>query len=59
MAWLNEGVSESYRAAYASPSSTVYLFADFKVCPTDAYKEGSVQRVRVASMHHPHYVAVR
>jgi hypothetical protein len=54
--WLEAGVKDSDKANYASPASTVYLFADFLLCPTEAYRNGAVQRARVISVYHRRYV---
>ena len=56
--WLNAGVPKKDREAYFVPASTVYLFADFLVCPTEPFKKGSVQQAKVKSAVHRHYVNV-
>jgi hypothetical protein len=53
--WLDAGVVDSERH-YASPVSMVYLFADFLICPTEPFKNGSVQQAKVKSASHRHYV---
>ena len=56
--WLNAGVSKSDKEAYAIPASSVFLFADFTLCPTERLREGAVQRAHVVSMKHPHYLRI-
>jgi hypothetical protein len=56
--WLNAGVPKKDREAYFVPASTVYLFADFLICPTEPFQKGSVQQARVKSAVHRHYVNV-
>ncbi len=56
--WLNAGVSKSDKEAYAIPASSVFLFADFKLCPTEGFKDGQVQRAHVVSMKHPRYLPI-
>ena len=53
--WLDEGVSPADRH-YASPASTVYLFGDFLICPTEPFKKGAVQRALVKDVKHRHYM---
>lgn len=57
LGWLDAGVKEHEQSSSASTSS-VYLFADFRVCPVEPYKKGSVQRAMIKSAEHRHYVAV-
>jgi hypothetical protein len=40
---------------YVDAPSRVYLFADFLVCPTEPFKEGSAQVAQVKSATHMHY----
>jgi len=54
--WLEEGVPPSQRQDYATPASAVDLFADFEVCPTEPFKKGAVQKAKVVSASHRHYV---
>jgi hypothetical protein len=54
--WLEDGVKDSNKSQYASPASTVCLFADFVICPTEPFKKGAVQQARVKSALHRHYV---
>jgi hypothetical protein len=54
--WLEAGVKDSTKQSYASPASTVSLFGDFEICPTEPFKKGSVQEAKVISVHHRHYV---
>jgi hypothetical protein len=56
--WLYSGVKKSDRQNYAIPASSVYLFADFLICPTEPFKEGSVQQANVKSASHRRYVPV-
>jgi hypothetical protein len=44
--WCEAGVKDSAKLSYASPASTVYLFADFLICPTEPFKKGSVQQAK-------------
>ncbi len=54
--WLDAGVKDSDKANYAWPASAVDLFADFLICPTEPFKNGSVQRAKVKSASHRRYV---
>ncbi len=54
--WLEAGVKDPNDAKSACPASTVYLFADFVVCPAEPFKKGSVQRAKVKSASHRHYI---
>jgi hypothetical protein len=54
--WLEAGVKKSERSKSVNPASTVYLFADFLVCPTEPFKKGSVQRAKVLEAKHRRYV---
>jgi hypothetical protein len=56
--WLEAGVSEKDKQAYYIPASTVYLFADFLICPTESFKKGAVQRAEVKSATHRRYVKI-
>jgi len=56
MDWLIAGVKPSERKNYASPASGVYLFADFTVCPTEPLRRGALQKAKVKSAMHRHYV---
>ena len=56
--WLNAGVSRKDKENYAIPASTVYLFADFNICPTEPLRKGWVQQAKVKSAVHRHYVKV-
>ena len=40
----------------ASPASTVDLYADFVICPTQPFRAGSVQKAKVKSATHRRYV---
>ena len=57
--WLNEGTTRSERQEYNIPSTAVDLFADFVVCPTEPFKQGSVQKAKVLSATHRRYVHFR
>ncbi len=59
MGWLLAGVRISDRPKYASPESSVYLFGDFQICPTEPFKKGSVQRAEVRSVSHRRYVPAK
>jgi hypothetical protein len=56
--WLNAGLPRKDKEQYAIPASTVYLFADFEICPTEPFKKGWVQQAKVKSAVHRHYVKV-
>jgi hypothetical protein len=56
--WLEAGVNPSDRDKYASPASGLHLFADFLICPTEPFMKGAVQRAKVKSAYHRHYVPV-
>ncbi len=58
LSWLNAGVSDSQRANLANPASAVYLFGDFDLCPTRAFRKGSVQSASVLRVRHTHYTAI-
>lgn len=53
--WLEAGVPPTERKNYLEPASVLYLFADFKVCPTEPFRQGAVQEARVLSATHRHY----
>lgn len=55
--WLDAGVKPADRARYASPASSLYLFADFEICPVEPSRPGSVQKATVKSASHRHYVS--
>lgn len=59
--WLEAGVKDSDKSKVygASPASYLNLFADFLICPTEPFKKGSVQRAKVVSSEHRHYVPVK
>jgi len=54
--WLEEGVKEPYKKS-ATPASSVYLFADFLVCPIEESRKGEVQRAQIKSASPRHYVS--
>lgn len=56
--WVEAGVKDSEKKRYASPASMLNLFADFVVCPTEPFKAGSVQKAKIMSATHRHYVPV-
>ena len=56
--WLNAGVRKSDGKNSAIPASSIYLFADFLVCPTEPLRAGWVQQANVKSALHRHYVPV-
>lgn len=58
MKWLEAGVNPSDRKNYAAPASAVDLYADFRVCPTQPFKKGSVQQAKILSATHLYYVTV-
>ena len=55
IAWLEAGVKDSEKANFASPASSVYLFGDLQICPTEPFKKGAVQRAEIKSVSHRHY----
>lgn len=55
MHWLEQGIRPADKRS-ASPVSEVYMFADFRVCPTEPFKKGSVQKATVLSATHRSYV---
>ena len=55
--WLDEGVDLRDRSLVA-PLSTVYLFGDFLVCPTEPFKAGAVQEAEIRSIRHRRYVRI-
>jgi hypothetical protein len=57
--WLEAGITKSERDKLASPASALYLFAEFVICPTEPFKNGSVQRAIVKSASHRHYVHIQ
>lgn len=57
--WLMAGVKEPEKSRLASPASWVNLFADFVICPVEPFKKGSVQKAKVVSAEHRHYVPVK
>jgi hypothetical protein len=57
--WLEAGVKEPEKSQRASPASWVYLFADFLICPTEPFKKGSVQKAKILSAEHRHYVPIK
>jgi hypothetical protein len=56
--WLEAGVRSSDKSKYASPASTVYLYGDFEICPTEPFKKGSVQQAKVKSVSHRRYARI-
>ena len=57
--WIEAGVKEPAKSQSATPLSSVDLFADFLICPTEPFKKGSVQKAKVISAEHRHYVPVK
>jgi len=58
LGWLAAGVKIPDKSSAVSPASTVYLYGDFLVCPTEPLKKGSVQQAKVKSVSRRHYVPV-
>jgi len=56
--WLEEGVKHSDESNYACPAGQVYLFADFLLCPTEPFLNGSAQRVVVKRASRRRYTRV-
>jgi hypothetical protein len=57
--WLNAGATKADKDKFNIPASNVYLFGDFKVCPVEPFKQGSVQRARIEKVEHKHYATVK
>jgi hypothetical protein len=58
MGWLLDGVAPSERKSYASPHSSVFLFGDFEICPTEHFHQGAVQEAKVTKVVNRHYVKI-
>jgi hypothetical protein len=58
--WLEAGVKdpENIHTA-ASPASTISMFADFLICPTEPFKKGSVQTAKIVSAQNRHYLPAK
>lgn len=54
--WIEAGVSNETKSKSAVPLTSVNLFADFLICPTEPFKKGSVQRAQVKSSSHRRYI---
>lgn len=54
--WLAAGVPDSEKSRYTIPASAVDLYADFLICPTEPFVEGSVQQAEVKIASHRRYV---
>jgi hypothetical protein len=54
--WLIDGVRPSERQNYATPATAVDLYGDFRICPTEPFREGSVQHAKVIAVAHRRYV---
>lgn len=60
VSWLEAGVKDPENVhTAASPASTVSMFADFLICPTEPFKKGSVQTAKIISAQHRHYVPAK
>ena len=57
-AWLESGVRAADRVGVEDPASSVYLFADFLVCPVEPFKQGSVQRTAIRSASGRRFIEV-
>jgi hypothetical protein len=57
--WLEAGVKEPEKSQLASPASSVFLFADFLICPTEPFKKGSVQTAKIVNAKNRHYTSVK
>jgi hypothetical protein len=55
--WLQAGARDS-KYSGCSHASTVDLFADYLICPTEPFKAGSVQQAKMISALHRRYVPV-
>jgi hypothetical protein len=58
MSWLTEGTKKGDSEKFASPESNLMLFGDFKVCPTQPFRQGSVQQAKIVSVEKKHYVRI-
>ncbi len=58
MKWLEAGVKPADRKRWAAPESNLDLYADFRICPTEPFKKGSVQQAKILSATHRRYVTV-
>ena len=58
MKWIEAGVKPSDRKRWAALESKLDLYADFRVCPTELYRKGSVQEAKILSATHRRYVTV-
>lgn len=54
--WLEVGVKNADKAKDASPASSVYLYAEFVVCPVEPLREGAVQRATIKRATHRRYL---
>jgi hypothetical protein len=57
-AWIEAGVAPYDRRTSGTPYSTVDLYADFLICPTQPFKRGAVQSASVKNATHRRYVRV-
>jgi hypothetical protein len=57
--WLTEGTKKGDSENSVSPESNIMLFGDFTVCPTEPFRQGSVQQARVISVKNRHYVRLQ
>ena len=60
VSWLEAGVKDPENVhTAASPASTISMFADFVICPTEPFKKGSVQTAKIVSAQHRVYVPAK
>jgi hypothetical protein len=57
-AWLEAGIAPYDKRTSATPLSTLDLYADFLICPTESFKKGAVQSAMVKSATRRRYVRV-
>lgn len=57
--WLEAGVKQFGNPYFASPASTVNLFGDFLVCPTEPLRTGAVQKARIIRVQHRYYTPAK
>jgi len=53
--WLMAGVKDPEQSQLACPVGSVFLFADFLICPTEPFRKGSGQQAKIVSAKNRHY----
>jgi len=54
--WLRDRVKPSETRDYADPATAFDLFGDFQICPTEPFRKGAVQYVKVIAVTHRRYI---